>query len=116
MQARDEQRRLLAAQLEQEHAEIEAARLRLATGRATLLSELGALGTHDFALFLKLLGEALTAQMSPDAPVEAQSGDGLLHIRLQPLASGTQAMITTPAGVFSGRDHTVTITRMEDLP
>ncbi|MDO3507316.1 TIGR02677 family protein [Ralstonia pseudosolanacearum] len=116
VQARDEQRRLLAAQLEQEHAEIEAARLRLATGRATLLSELGALGTHDFALFLKLLGEALTAQMSPDAPVETQSGDGLLHIRLQPLASGTQAMITTPTGVFRGRDHTVTITRMEDLP
>lgn len=54
--------------------------------------------------------------MSPDVPVETQSGDGLLHIRLQPLTGSPRAMITTPAGVFSGRDHTVIITRMEDLP
>jgi uncharacterized protein (TIGR02677 family) len=115
MQARDAERRLLAAQLYEEHLQIEAARLRLATGRAVRLSELGTLDPHSFALLLNLLGEALTAQASPDAPVRVQSGDGLLHIELQPLADGTRAEILTPAGVFGGRDHLVTITRMEDV-
>ncbi len=115
VQTRDAERSLLAAQLQEEHAQIEAARLRLATGRATSLSELGALDTHAFALFLTLLGEALTAQTSPDALVELQSGDGLLRIQLQPLAADSQAKIHTPAGVFGGRDHLVTITRIEDL-
>jgi hypothetical protein len=62
------------------------------------------------------LGEALTAQTSPNVPVSLQSGDGLLRIELQPLADDTWAEINTPAGVFGGRDHIVTITRMEDLP
>jgi uncharacterized protein (TIGR02677 family) len=115
VQARDAERRLLAAQLQEEHAQIEAARLRLATGRATCLSELGALDTHAFALFLTLLGEALTAQSAPDAPVELQSGDGLLRIQLEPLAADTRAEIHTPAGVFGGRDHRVTITRVDDI-
>lgn len=116
VQARDTERRLLAAQLQEEHAQIEAARLHLSTGRATRLSELGALDAHAFGLFLTLLGEALTAQTSPDAPVDLQSGDGLLRIQLHPLPDGTWAEIATPAGVFGGRDHVVTITRMEDLP
>ncbi|MGJ7541506.1 TIGR02677 family protein [Variovorax sp. LT1R16] len=115
VQARDAERRLLAAQLQEEHAQIEAARQRLATGRAMRLSELGMLEPHAFALFLNLLGEALTAQSSPDAPVELQSGDGLLHIQLHPLADDSRAEISTPAGVFGGRDHVVTITRVEDL-
>lgn len=114
VQARDAERSLLAAQLQDEQAQIEAARLHLATGRATRLSELGALDTPAFALLLTLLGEALTAQTSPDAPVELQSGDGLLRIHLQPLAADTQARIDTPTGVFSGRDHLVTITRTDD--
>ena len=115
VQARDAERRLLAAQLQEEHAQIEAARLRLANGRATRLSELGTLDPHAFALFLGLLGEALTAQPTPDAPVELHSGDGLLHIALQPLDAGSRAEIRTPAGCFGGRDHLVTITRIEDL-
>ncbi|MBK7615742.1 MAG: TIGR02677 family protein [Vitreoscilla sp.] len=116
VQARDEERRLLALQLQEEHAQIEAARLRLATGRPTRLSELGTLDMHAFALFLSLLGEALTTQASPDAPVALQSGDGLLHIQLQPLAEDTWAEIVTAAGRLGGRDHLVTITRVEDLP
>lgn len=113
VQARDEGRRALAAQLQEEHAQIEAARARLATGRPTRLSELDTLDPHAFALFLTLLGEALTAQTSPDALVEAQSGDGLLQIRLQPLDENSRATIRTPAGTFGGRDHLVTITRMD---
>ena len=116
VQARDAERSLLAAQLYEEHAQIEAARLRLANGRATKLSELGALDTHAFALFLTLLGEALTTQAAPDAPVELRSGDGLLRIQLQPLAADTHAEIHTPAGVFGGRDHVVTITRLDETP
>jgi uncharacterized protein (TIGR02677 family) len=113
VQARDEERRLLAAQLQEEHAQIEAARQRLATGRPTRLSELGTLDTHAFALFLSLLGEALTAQTMPDEAVELQSSDGLLRIHLQPLDASSRAEIATPAGTFSGRDHQLTITRLD---
>jgi len=115
VQSRDEERRLLAAQLQEEHAQIEAARSRLATGRVTRLSEFGVLEPHAFALFLGLLGEALTAQTSPDAPVELHSGDGLLRIALTPLDKDTRAEIQTAAGVLSGRDHLITITRA-DMP
>jgi uncharacterized protein (TIGR02677 family) len=116
VRACDEERRLLALQLEEEHAQIEAARAHLATGRMSRLSELGALDVHAFALFLNLLGDALTAQVSPDAPVDVRSGDGLLQIRLQPLDKDSRAEIQTPAGVFGGRDHLVTITRTEEGP
>ncbi len=58
----------------------------------------------------RLLGEALGEQAGPDAPVERRTGDGLLHIRLEPLAADTHARITTPHGVFAGRDHLITIT------
>ncbi|KQP38788.1 TIGR02677 family protein [Pseudorhodoferax sp. Leaf274] len=113
VQARDDARRLLAAQLHEEHAQIEAARQRLATDRPVKLSELGALDPHAFGLFLALLGEALAAQPDPEASVEQASGDGLLRIRLQPLAPGSRAEIHTPAGVFSGRDHLLTISEVD---
>jgi uncharacterized protein (TIGR02677 family) len=112
VRARDEERRLLAAQLQEEHAQIEAARERLATGRPTRLSELGDLDRHAFSLFLSLLGQALGAQGTPEETVDLQSGDGLLRIRLQPLDAGSRAEIATPAGVFAGRDHQITITRL----
>ena len=86
----------------------------MATGQPARLSELGSLDGHAFALFLSLLGEALTAQSSPDEAVELQSGDGLLRIRLQPLDAGSRAKITTPAGTFAGRDHRITITRLDE--
>lgn len=113
VQVRDEERRRLATQFREEHAQIEAARERLATGKLTRLSELGSLETPAFHLFLSLLGEALTAQAAPNASVELQSGDGLLHISLQPLGIDSHAEISTPAGVFAGRDHNITIARIE---
>jgi len=122
VQVRDEERRLLAAQLQEEHRQIEAARQRLATGQPTRLSQLGQLDEqegldhHAFGLFLALLGEALAAQAHPDAPVERLSGDGLLRIRLEPLARGSHAEIHTSAGVLAGRDHLLTITAVEDGP
>ncbi|MFT0534457.1 TIGR02677 family protein [Castellaniella hirudinis] len=110
---RDQERRLLAAQLQEEHAQIEAARQRLATGRLTRLSDLGTLDGTAFSLFLSLLGEALTAQACPEDTVDIQSGDGLLRIALRPLAADSRACIDTPAGRLSGRDHQILISRTE---
>jgi uncharacterized protein (TIGR02677 family) len=107
---RSDARRLLALELAQEAEQVEAARLRLATGRPTRLSELGNLDPHAFGLFLNLLGEALAEQQGPEATIERQTGDGLLRIRLQPLGPESRAEIHTPLGVFAGRDHLITIT------
>jgi uncharacterized protein (TIGR02677 family) len=114
IQARDEARGLLAAQLREEHAQVDAMRLRLATGRPTKLSELGELDEHAFGLFLTLLSEALTTQESPEATVERLSGDGLLRIRLAPLDASSRAEVRTPAGSLSGRDHLLTISPADE--
>ncbi|WP_207005073.1 TIGR02677 family protein [Trinickia mobilis] len=106
---RSAERGLLAAQFAEEFRQVEAARRRLATGRPTRLSELGELDSSAFGLFLSLLGEALGEQKNPDVPVERHTGDGLLLIRLEPLGSNSRAEIHTPAGIFSGRDHMLTI-------
>ncbi|HEY7296916.1 MAG TPA: TIGR02677 family protein [Xanthobacteraceae bacterium] len=100
----------LAVQLAQESLQVETARRRLATGQPARLSDLGELDIDAFGLFLAFLGEALSEQRGPDASVERRTGDGLLHIRLEPLAPHTCATITTPHGVFAGRDHLITIT------
>ncbi len=110
VRSRDDARRLLALEHQEEHRQIEAARLRLASGVPMRLSELGHLDRHAFRLFLSLLAEALGEQIGPDQPVERFSGDGLLRIRLEPLAAGTQAEIDTPDGRFSGRDHLIMVT------
>jgi len=107
---RGEARALLAIQLTQESMQVEAARRRLATGQPARLSQLDELDLHAFGLFLGLLGEALTEQAGPDAPVERRTGDGMLHVRLEPLAADTCARIATPHGTFAGRDHMITIT------
>lgn len=102
-------RAALARQLAEESALMETARRRLATGRPTRLSELGELDPHAFGFFLKLLGEALAEQSGPDAEIERESADGLLRLRLVPLAADSYACITTPLGVFAGRDHVITV-------
>lgn len=106
---RSAERALMAAQLAEESRQVDAARQRLATGLPVRLSELGELDVHAFGLFLNLLGEALTEQAHPDQTVERQTGDGLLYIRMEPLDATTQACIMTPAGVFAGRNHLLTI-------
>ena len=106
---RSEARMFLRQQLAEESRQVEAARRRLATGRPTRLSELGSLDMPAFGLFLNLLGDALSEQTRPDMPVERATGDGLLHVRLEPLDIDSRAEIATPLGVFAGRDHLVTI-------
>lgn len=109
---RDSERALLAQEAATEHLQVEAARTRLATGRICRLSELGPLDPHEFDLFLAILGEAMASQLSPDQTVERSTSDGLLHIRLEPLGEDTHAAIETPLGIFSGRDHRITIAPM----
>ena len=110
VKSRDEARRLLALEHQEEHRQIETARRRFATGSPMMLSELGSLDRHAFQLFLSLLADALGEQAGPDQTVERPSGAGLLRIRLEPLGSETSAAIETPDGRFSGRDHLITVT------
>jgi uncharacterized protein (TIGR02677 family) len=111
---RAEARARLALELAEESLQIEAARQRLATGQPTRLSDLGELDVHAFSLLLGLLGEVLTEQPGPDSGAQRQTGDGLLHISLTPLATDSHATIRTPHGIFAGRDHLVTITPTRD--
>jgi uncharacterized protein (TIGR02677 family) len=109
---RSAERELLGARVAEEHAQTEAARQRLATGKDTRLSELGFLDKQSFRLFLTLLGEALASQTSHESAVERQTGDGTLLIRLQPLEETSEAVIETELGRFAGRDYRVTITEV----
>jgi uncharacterized protein (TIGR02677 family) len=106
---RSRERALLAAQIAREQQQLEAARAKLARGEPVLLSELGPLDRHELKLLLSLIGEALAHQPTPDASVERASGDGLLRIRLEPLSPDSHARIETEWGVFSGRDHRLTV-------
>jgi uncharacterized protein (TIGR02677 family) len=110
IKVRDNERAALAAQLQEESRQIEAARARIATGRAVRLSELGVLDPQEFGLFLSLLGEALAEQPGPDSVIQRATGDGLFMVRLEPLGPDTRATIETSAGTFSGRDHLLMVT------
>lgn len=110
---RSGERELLAQRLAEENAQVQAARIRLANGKATRLSELERLDRHEFRLFLALLAEALSAQSRPDHPIERMTADGLLRIRLEPLSPQTQARLDTELGRFAGRDHLITIAAVD---
>jgi uncharacterized protein (TIGR02677 family) len=101
---------MLARLLDEEAAQIEAARRRLATGRPVRLSELGALGRAEFDLLLDLLGEAIARRTGePDDITETVSSDGSLVIRLEPPPDGQRARIETEAGWLGAPDFIVTI-------
>lgn len=113
---RDQQRALLARQLAEEGEQVRAARERLATGELTSLSELGELDRNSFALFLQLLGDALSAIREPGQAVSVITSDGSLQIELEPLAEDSYAEIHTPNGVFRGRDHRLRISDLTHIP
>ena len=113
---RAEARAFLARQFTEEARLADAARARLATGQPVALSALGELDGASFALLLSLLGEALAEQADPDASVDRATGDGLLQIRLQPLAATQRARILSPQGVLEGRDHLLTLTSAHGGP
>jgi uncharacterized protein (TIGR02677 family) len=99
----------LARLLDEETAQIEAARRRLAPGRPVRLSELGALGRAEFDLLLDLLGEAVARRARPSDTIEATSSDGSLMLRLEPPADGAEAVLETAGGALRAPDFLVTI-------
>ena len=110
MRLRDAERRQLELTLAEESRQAAAARARLATGQPLQLSQIGSLDEAGFQFLLTLLGEALAEQAGPEAVVERQTADGLYTLRLEPLHGSSEALIQTPLGCFSGRDHRLTIT------
>ena len=109
---RSKERAALAARVAEEAAQTEAARAYLVTNRETRLSELGRLDAPAFRMFLALLGEALAAQTNRDEPVERQTADGTLAVRLVPLETASHAELETELGRFCGRDHRILIRRI----
>ncbi|MEZ6093453.1 MAG: TIGR02677 family protein [Pirellulaceae bacterium] len=95
----------LAELAAQEAEQIEKARLTLATGQQTRLSNLQTLNKNEFLLFLDLLGKALTNQKSTSESVVATSSDGTLQIKLWPTHDDAIARIETEDGEFIGLDH-----------
>jgi len=108
---RSAERDHLARQVQAEREQTEAARSALATGARRRLSELGVLGDGEFRLFLRLLGEALSAgPPGPDGTIRTRTSDGTMEIVLRPLDSGPVAEIRTDDGVLRGPDHEIVIT------
>lgn len=102
---RHRERRLLAERLAAESEQTAAARARLVTEHPVRLSQLGELDRDAFALFLTLLGEALSARRPDEPETRTTTGDGSLEILLTPLAGAQQVEIRTEHGVFRGPDH-----------
>lgn len=112
---RSKEKELLARLARDEAQEIAAAQRRLANGTRLRLSELDAMETSaEFDLFLDLLGEALAAKINASETVLAQSSDGTLRIKLEPVGDGTQAVISTSDGELCGDDHFVTVSSVFD--
>lgn len=105
---RTAERESLAREVAAEREQTEAARRRLATGRTARLSEIGALDRQEFALFLRLLGDALAAgPPGPDGVIRTRTSDGALAVILKPVDG--PARIETEDGVLRGPDHEITI-------
>lgn len=112
---RVEYRRHLAERVTREAEQAAAARAVLATGRTLRLGDLaavhhGELDREVFALFLRLLGDALTARAPGRREVTTTTSDGTLRITLTALDNGRTVTIPTSDGRLSGPDHLVSIT------
>ena len=96
--------------LAREQAEqIERARQKLISAGRRRLSELGPLNELEFRFFLELLGHVLTCRADRDGPIDVESADGTLHIRLDPIPGGGLVTLATDAGEFRGQDHWINI-------
>lgn len=90
-------------------AQIARARRELIEGGRRRLADLGPLGDDAFRLFLDLLGHALTQRRDESGPIDVESADGTLRIRLDPLPDGPFVTLNTASGAFNGRDHWIVI-------
>lgn len=106
---RRQERLVLASRAAAEAGQTAEARARLVNERPIRLSELGHLDANAFALFLALLGEALSSQHPGESEVVTTTGDGSLEIRLTPIPAAELVEVRTNAGVFRGPDHLVQI-------
>jgi uncharacterized protein (TIGR02677 family) len=105
----DKERLRLYAEAEAE--ELLSAQRRIASGKRLRLSELGQLDELELRVVLELLSEALAAGAGADdhAPLEIESSDGLLHIRLERVADSALAELKTSIGTLRGPDYFITI-------
>ncbi|MDQ3151993.1 MAG: TIGR02677 family protein [Actinomycetota bacterium] len=106
---RSQARRHLAELAARQADETAMARARLVTARPTRLGELGELDLDAFALFLRLLGDALAARRPGERSVSATTADGSMQIRLTTVDGAAPVEIRTPDGTFRGPDHLVEI-------
>jgi uncharacterized protein (TIGR02677 family) len=103
---RSAEKEYLAREVAAERAQAQAARRRLASGRPLRLSDIGELDRGEFALLLRLLGDALAAgPAGADGRIRARTSDGSLEITLTPVGDGRTATIVTPDGTMYGPDH-----------
>jgi uncharacterized protein (TIGR02677 family) len=102
---RSQEKAYLAAMVQEEAKQLEAARADLLGRGKVRLSNLGALSAPSFSLFLELLGDALTARTEEGQRIEVRSTDGTLLIELSPTGDGRKACIEAPSGLFQGPDH-----------
>ena len=89
--------------------QIERARQHLIQSGRCRLAELGPLNDDSFRLFLELLSHALTQRPDRAGPIDVESADGTLRIRLEPVPAGGDATLATAGGSFRGPDHWITI-------
>ncbi|HYT10402.1 MAG TPA: DUF2397 family protein, partial [Mycobacteriales bacterium] len=106
---RSAERQRLAELATRQAAETAAARAALVTSRPTRLGDLGTLDRAAFALFLALLGDALTGWTPGRRSVSTTTSDGTMLVRLTALDPRQTAEVRTPNGVFRGPDHLVEI-------
>src|SRR6266487_5460541 len=93
-----------------ERAQTEEAIRALATGRPTRLSDVRRLDRHEFALFLRLLGEALAAgPPGRDGTTVTRTSDGALEVMLTLIPGGGTVTIETDDGLLHGPDHEITV-------
>jgi uncharacterized protein (TIGR02677 family) len=96
---------LLAARFTAEAGQAAAARERLVSERPIRLSDLGQLDPGAFALFLALLGDALSGRRPDQREVRTTTGDGSLEVRLLAIPDAPLVEVRTDAGTFRGPDH-----------
>ncbi|OMH23136.1 TIGR02677 family protein [Tersicoccus phoenicis] len=111
---RTEAKALLADRARREAEQTAAARRRILTDGPRPLSAFGELDPEAFALFLGLLGDALTALGPEGTTAQVQTSDGELLVTLSRILDAGTAVIATPDGELSGPDHLVDIASTVD--
>jgi uncharacterized protein (TIGR02677 family) len=102
---RRRERQLLAERAAAEADQTAAARARLVSEHPVRLSQLRDLDANAFALFLSLLGQALSARRPDEPEIRTTTGDGSLEVLLTPLAGAGLVEVRTAQGIFRGPDH-----------